>query len=121
MTSQKDYDAVHTVNRCAVVIETADAFLDWAKHLPDAAPDELLNRINEEGTAYLIPEIGGDPDRWLKQNFKDMFEHELWAWYTDESFWPKDRSFQAFKKFFNIRFCSVVIDMVKGQIEKDML
>ena len=106
------------VNRAAVVLEPAQAYLEWAKDCPEAIPDITLRELGEEGTVYLIPESNDDPDRWLRRNFVAMFEYELEAWYTDRAVWPKDRSFKAFKKFFNVRFCSIVMDLGKGSIEK---
>jgi len=109
----------HIVNRAAVVLEPAQAYLEWARECPEALPDLTLEELGEEGTVYLIPETDADPESWLRRNFVPMFEHELDAWYTDQTFWPKDRSFKAFKKFFNVRFCSMVLDLGKGPIERE--
>jgi hypothetical protein len=106
------------VNRDAVVVEPAEAYLEWARECPEALPDLTLEELGEEGTVYLIPETNADPERWLKRNFGAMFENELDAWYTDRAFWPKDRSFMVFKKFFKVRFCSMVLDLGIGPIEK---
>jgi hypothetical protein len=106
------------VNRAAVVLEPAQGYLEWARECPEAIPDLTLKELGEEGTVYLIPETNDDPDKWLRRNFVAIFEHELDAWYTDQVFWPKDRSFKAFKKFFKVRFCSMVLDLGKGSIEK---
>ena len=107
------------VNRAAMVLEPAQAYLEWARECPEAMPDLTLQELGEEGTVYLIPEANDNPDKWLRRNFVAMFENELEAWYTDRVFWPKDRSFKAFKKFFKVRFCSMVSDLGKGSIEKD--
>jgi hypothetical protein len=107
------------VNRAAVVLELAEAYLEWARDCPEAIPDLTLKELGEEGTVYLIPETDADPEKWLRQNFGAMFERELDAWYMDRAFWPKDRSFKVFKKFFKVRFCSMVLDLGKGSIEKD--
>ena len=68
---------------------------------------------------YLIPEMDGDFETWLQRNYQAMFEHELWAWHTDEAVWPKDRSFKAFQTLFKVRFHSVVLDMGEGPIDRD--
>jgi len=109
---------LHIVNRMAVVLEPAQAYLEWARECPEALPDLTLEDLGEEGTVYLIPETDADPENWLRRNYVPMFEHELDAWYRDQAFWPKDRSFKAFKKFFRVRFCSMVLDLGKGLIEK---
>jgi len=106
------------VNRATVVLEPAQGYLEWARECPEVIPDLKLKELGEEGTVYLIPETNAEPDRWLRRNFVAMFEHELDAWYTDRVFWPKDRSFKAFKKFFKVRFCSMVLELGKGSIEK---
>jgi hypothetical protein len=106
------------VNRAAIVLEPAQAYLEWARECPEAFPNLTFEELCEEGIVYLIPETDADPDNWLRRHFLAMFEPELDAWYTDQAYWPKDRSFKAFKKFFKIRFCSMVMDLGKGPIEK---
>jgi hypothetical protein len=83
-----------------------------------ASPDLKLEELGEEGTVYLIPETDVDPENWLSRNFVAMYENELDAWYTDRAFWPKSHSFMSFKKFFKVRFCSMVLDLRNGPIEK---
>jgi hypothetical protein len=87
------------VNRAAVVLEPAQAYLEWAKGCPEAVPALTLEELGEEGTLYLIPEANDEPDGWLRRNFVALFEYELEAWYTDRDFWPKDCSYRAFKSF----------------------
>jgi hypothetical protein len=106
------------VNRAALMVEPAQGYLEWARECPEAIPDLTLKELCKEGTVYLIPETNADPDSWLKRNFVGIFEHELDAWYRDRIFWPKDRSFKAFKKFFKVRSCSIVLDLGKGPLEK---
>ncbi len=74
------------VNRAAVVLEPAQAYLEWAKGCPEAIPDLTLEELGEEGTVYLIPETNNEPDRWLRRNFVAIFEYELNAWYRDRDF-----------------------------------
>ena len=105
------------VNRSALLVEPANAYLEWAKTCPDAEPDLTLENVGGEGTVYLIPEMYPTPDTWLRRNFKTIFEHELAAWYTDDSIWPRDCSFKAFKRYFNVRFVSMVFDMGKGALQ----
>ena len=109
---------LHTVNRMAVVLEPAQAYFEWARECPEALPDLTLEELGGEGTVYLIPETDADPENWLRRNYVAIFENELDAWYRDRAFWPKDRSFKAFKKFFRMRFCSMVLDLKRGPIEK---
>ena len=115
----KEYeDDLPDMNRFALVLEPAEAYLEWAKVYPEADPDLTLDDLCEEGTVYLIPEVEGHLEAWLKRNYKAMFECELNLWCTDDSFWPDDLSFKTFEKFFNIRFCSMVLDMGHGIIKR---
>jgi hypothetical protein len=112
---------VPTVNRSALVLEPAEAYWEWANSChgddPKLAPPEPGDE--EEGTVYLIPEMDFGPEAWLRRNYATMFEHELWAWCTDETFWPEDRSLKAFKRFFKVRFHSMVLDMGEEPIARD--
>lgn len=110
-----------TVNRAAVVLESAAGYLEWARGCPDSLPDLTMEDLGEEGTVYLIPETDTDPEAWLRRHYAPLFAHELLAWCTDEAFWPRDRSFKAFKKFFQVRFCSLVLDLGRGPIERESL
>jgi hypothetical protein len=108
------------VNRAAVVLEPAQAYLEWARECPEAIPDLTLKQLGEEGTVYLIPETNSEPDRGLRRNFVALFEYELInAWYMDRNFWPQNRSFKSFKKFLKVQFCSMMLDLGKGSLEKD--
>jgi len=111
-------DNLPTINRFVLVVEPTNVFLEWARKFPDECPTLTLDELLRDTSAYLIPEIDSNPDPWLAQNFGKIFEIELNDWSLDHSCWPKDRSFKAFKEFFNVRFCSIVIDMAEGPITR---
>ncbi|MFC1935732.1 hypothetical protein ACFLX9_03100 [Chloroflexota bacterium] len=106
-------------DRCALVLEPTGTYLEWARRCPEGDADLSLEELRAEGTVYLIPEIEGWPETWLRHNYSALFEHELAAWCMDDSLRPLNRSFGSFKKFFEIRFCSVVLDMVRRAIRKE--
>lgn len=105
-----------TINRFVLVIEPTTAFLEWARKFPDEDPKLTLEELLEDTSAYLMPHI--DPESWLEQNYSRIFELELNDCGVDPSCWPKDLSFTAFKEFFSVRFCSIVIDMGEGPIKR---
>ncbi|MBM4287536.1 MAG: hypothetical protein FJ135_05210 [Deltaproteobacteria bacterium] len=107
------------VNRAEVVLEPAAAYLEWARGCPDGLPDLTLADLGEEGTVYLIPETDADPKTWLRRHFAPLFANELFAWCTDEACWPRERSYKTFKKFFQVRFCSIVLDLGRGPLERE--
>jgi hypothetical protein len=57
---------------------------------------------------------------WAKKN-PTIFEIELDGWCADPSLWPKDRSMKMFKKFFRVHYCSSVIDMGDGPIDREYI
>jgi hypothetical protein len=110
-----------TINRFVLVIEPTTAFLEWARKFPDEDPTLTLDELLEDTSAYLMPQIDPYPDSWLAQNFRKIFDIELSDWCVDPALWPKDRSFKAFKEFFAVRFCSIVIDMGEGPIKREYI
>jgi hypothetical protein len=112
------YENLPTINRNVLVVVPTTVFLEWARKYPDEDADLTLKELTTDVTAYLIPEQDADAKAWLRRNFKTIFEIELDGWCTDPSLWPEDRSFKAFNKFFFIHFCSTVIDLAEGEIDR---
>lgn len=123
MSSRQEvtFEMLPTINRNLVLIEPTTVFLDWARKFPGVDQALTLEELLEDNTAYLIPEQEEGPDAWLKRNYKIIFDVELDGWCTDQSLWPKVRSFKAFKKFFTVRFSSLIIELGKGPIDRQFL
>lgn len=121
--SQHDiyYENLPTINRNVLVVEPTEVFSEWARKYPDEDAELTLKELIADSTVYLIPEQEAEPTDWLRRNFKTIFEIELDGWCTESSLWPEDRSFKAFNKFFRIHFCSTVIDLAKGAIEREYI
>ena len=110
---------VATINRFAVVLIPTQAYLEWSKSCPDGNPHTTLADVQDEPTVYLIPETNADLESHLRRYYKTIFTEELTSWCTDPSLWPKDLSFETFKKFFTIHVSEMVFDVGKGPIESD--
>jgi len=123
MKPQNDiyYETLPTINRNILVVEPTEVFLEWAKKNPDTDLKLTMDELLADSTAYLIPEQEGNAQSWLRRNFKTIFEIELDGWCTAPSLWPADRSYKAFKKYFRVHFCSSVIDLAKGAIEREYI
>jgi hypothetical protein len=105
------------INRIAVTLIPTEACLDWINSCDD---DKMtLDEVQKDPTVFLVPEGRGEPESQVRRHFKAMFEEELNSWYTDPTLWPKDLSFNAFKKFFVIHVPSMVIDLGKWEIVKE--
>ncbi|MHC4166615.1 MAG: hypothetical protein ACYSWQ_06645 [Planctomycetota bacterium] len=102
-----------TVNRCVVTIKAKKPFLQWLKSLPDPA-DMTSAQVNQDSTVYLLPEYGHDDEQQiiLERYFGLIFEEELAAWWQDEDTWPSQRDLRTFLNWFDVKFHSMVFDLV---------
>jgi len=103
------------VNRGLVIATAKEPFREWLLSLPDPS-DVSLEEINEDRTAYLIPEFEDDDqrDRILRKLFILIFEDQLTGWWTREEDWPQKRDLRTFKKWFDLQIHAVVEDLVDG-------
>jgi hypothetical protein len=115
------YENLPTINRNVLVIEPTEGFLEWAKKYPDEDMKLTLAELVADSMAYLIPEQSADAEAWLKRNYRSIFEIELDGWCADPSLWPKDRSMKTFRKFFRVHYCSSVLDLGDGQIDREYI
>lgn len=108
------------VNRGLVIVRAKEPFLEWLKTLPDPC-DMTLAEINEDNSAYLIPEFedDGQRDKVLKKFYDKIFEDQLAGWWTGEEDWPQKRDLRTFKKWFDLQFHSVVEDLVDDMLVDD--
>ena len=111
-------DGAPMLNRFAVILRPTQAYLDWTRSCPDPDPATTLANLQEESTAYLIPDASRGPAQYVKKHFRQLFAAELAAWYQDEDYWPKDLSFEAFCRFFEVQIASCVFDLGTGPIVK---
>lgn len=101
-----------TINRFAVVLMPRQPFVEWINRTgPDDKP-LTLEEITDDNAVYLITEStdSDDPDVILRDAWPGIFEHELESWYTDEAQWPRDRSYQLFREWFEVEVHTVVRD-----------
>lgn len=106
------------INRGSVIVRPKQPYLDWAEQL-DASG--IVPDPEDERTIYLIPEYDDDVEAMeiLAKCFDIIFESELGGWHTDESAWPKNRTFNIFRKWFSFEFHSVVEDLCDFEIIDD--
>lgn len=121
MKQDMSHENLPTINRNVLVVVPTEGFLEWARKNPDDDVTLSLEELVSDSTAYLIPEQEADAEVWLMRNFKIIFEIELDGWCVDPSLWPKDRSMKTFKKFFRVYYCSSVIDLGDGPIDREYI
>lgn len=106
------------LNRSVAVVTAKKPYYDWLKSLPEPC-DLTLAEVNEDGIAYLLPELEDEqgPDDLLALCFDIIFEEELSAWTTEENQWPKTRDLDTFKVWFDVTFRSIVLDLVDEKLK----
>ena len=77
--------------------------------------------VNDDNTSYLLPdyEDNHQRDRILSRYYALIFEEPLAGWWTDQSHWPGKRDLRTFKKWFDVEFHSVVLDLVDDALLDD--
>jgi hypothetical protein len=102
------------INRSLIIVKPKQPFLDWLRSIDPEDKNLQPEEINDDATAYLIPELEtpDQQDHIIDWCAEFVFEQELWSWYTDEDMWPVGRDVKMFREWFAIEFHSLVNDVV---------
>jgi hypothetical protein len=110
---------MYEVNRSLIVVRAKQPFVQWINSLPDPG-DLTLDEVNEESTAYLLPEYEDDSEmeKFLKKYYPIIFEEQLNGWWVDPEDWPANRNLKTFKDWFDFEFHCIVFDLIEEPIQK---
>ena len=112
-----------TVNRGLVILLPKQPVLDWIQRVDPNPPDMTLAELRSEPDSFLVPQRGieteQDAERWVHRRWKMFFELFLFDWYTEESWWPKQRSLKLFKEWFDIQTSSMVWDLADESLNHE--
>jgi hypothetical protein len=102
------------INRSLMVVRPQQPFLDWVRSVDEAPEDLKIEDVQEDCSAYLVPECESFEDRMavILWCWDVVFEEELFSWFTDKDLWPDDRTPEMFIEWFELEFHSVVNDLV---------
>lgn len=110
------------VNRMLVVLRPQEPFLQWVAALSgphewSLTPEEIELRLS----SFLIPVFDHPDDAldWLEDQYRLLFEAELWQWTEDESLWPRDRSWEVFREWFAFQVLDAPWDLVSAPLTSD--
>lgn len=119
-TEMSDY---RLLNRCAVIVTPKAPFWDWVKKSGDI-DEPLLTEVKKESNIYLIPDYESEDDialaieRYLAQNFEDIFISELEAWYTDPETFP-ETTYERFNEWFTVESHTMIFDTVEKPLKRE--
>ena len=103
------------VKRHVITIKPKQPLLNWINSIyPEMTGD------GSETSAYLVKfrQTRADTEKWLKTNFRAIFENELNERHQGEEDWPKKRSFKMFNEWFEFSAFDVVYDIEEDEIGK---
>ena len=105
---------VNLLNRSAIILKPKRPFLEWSKQDDtEGLGESVFEALQEEPNVYLLPEYedASSQQELLKEFWSGLFEAMLEGWVTDEACWPRNRTFEMFQEWFEIRMTSVVEDL----------
>ncbi len=79
--------------------------------------------LRHESTVYLIPDIDDyeQAKELLRDCFAVIFEHALAGWMIDETIWPANRTYEMFRRWFDVEINSMVIDLCEYRFQVEEL
>ena len=113
------------LNRAAIILKYKEPAIRWINEADPYCEDPgiAIDSVNDERTVYLISDSDADSaetiERWIKRNFKALFESELEGWYADPSLWPEKLTLKMFREWFEIECHTVLVDTVGEAIYDD--
>lgn len=101
------------INRSLIIVKAKQPFVEWLNSI-DPEDESDLDDVNDEPTAYLVPEYetNDEQEGIIEWCAEFVFEYELWSWCTDEDLWPVGRDAVMFREWFDVQFHSIVNDVV---------
>jgi hypothetical protein len=82
---------------------------------------ESMEGQMDEYNSYLIKDsiLPQHPQKALKDEWEWIFENELFGTCTDEDAWPQKRTWKMFNEWFDLKFSTVILDLIEGPIFKE--
>ena len=110
-----------TINRQVAIVKPKERYVDWINSLPEMDELSSIESLSNDCTVLLLPHFDDDDEslKYIKKNYRKVFEAELDSWCADENTWPMKRTFSLFQEWFNIEFHSEVIEFGEGPIKID--
>ena len=99
------------VPRSGLLLRPKSPMEAWLKGLPDAEAGPLPS-FKAEPMLFLIPDMDSPEEvlGWIEENYDFFFMDILGSWWTDAEAFPKDRTFELFKAWFDMEALPLVED-----------
>jgi hypothetical protein len=105
-------------NRSFLLLKPKKPFVKWVNGYDgNKVPEDIILSTK---TLYMINDIEDDSpseiEKLIKTKYEDIFLHELWSWYTDKDYLPKNISVEMFNEWFEYEFIEMCFDTLEGKI-----
>ena len=109
------------INRSAIAVTPAQPFLDWLHRVDQTSAHLTLDDLRQEPTIYLLPEWDSKEEalEHLREVSNWIFEEQLDGWYRVPSVWPSKRDLDAFLRWFDCSFHSMIVDLCDEPMEHE--
>ena len=99
-----------TTNRSAIMVAPNEVYFNWAKCVMNE--NEIAGLSDSE--IFLIPPFSTyeEAELFIRNFFDLFFQHELKKWNVSSAYWPVNRNYDLFNKWFEIRICRKVSDIM---------
>ena len=104
-------------NKSAITVTPKKPFVDWNNKLTPEMP--ISEKMMGSSRTYLTNPDFEDAEKHLKKYFKQIFEEELEAMWTDEEEWPQKRDFKTFCEWFEYEISDWVVDLSKKPLRSE--
>jgi hypothetical protein len=112
--------ALHVINRAIVIVKMRQPFVDWLNQALALAPPMRLEDIQQDCTAFLVPDGLGGAEAILKSlaPIKHLLlELELESWTEDKDIWPAERGAEVADAWLSLEAHSTIYDTVDAPLE----
>jgi hypothetical protein len=120
--NQMTEEPLFLLNRVVVVILPKAPFVEWINRVKLGPQGPVtLDAARADPTTFLVPadadEFDAPGERWLRKNWRMLFERLLRDWTDDKSLWPPLRSDEIVEQWCETRRYSVVFDCSSEALE----
>ena len=111
------------INRTVIVEMPGQAFLDWLQRADPTSGGLSVEDLRREPAACLLPECDNEEEArgHLEEVRGEVLQEQLTGWRRVPSPWPSGRDLDAFDRWFEWSFHSVVVDLCDDPLLREEL
>jgi hypothetical protein len=104
-------DELSPIGRQLVILRAKAPFLQWCQRC-DPELSLSLAELRADAIAYLVPcSVEEEAKDFIDAHYGRFFAQELSTWSQDPKRWPKDRSLELFRNWFDVEAIDMVLDV----------